>query len=1581
MILSWIHKCWKYFWTLVLGILVFLLITLGGSIGLMQMKVTKNYLANQLEQNFSDTYPAELSIGQLNGLIPFNVILDDVSIKTTSAPVDSVGKNDTLASLRSVSANLDVLSLLRNKISITGFSVVEPNIYLSGADGEDFLFSGLFKKDPVRKNNETGPGRTWFSNIEIIAPRVNIEEGSVFIEKTGGKNPGFKLPEPLRIENINAEMFLEITSRQRFWNIESLTADVHGMKAGNISLIGQVYNDDTFLEFNGFTFKAGSSEISLSGEIAKVDLLKQDIVRQLLEANYDVDISSSRIVLDEFSDFKKEWAAISEPLNFGIDTKGNLDSLQLNDFSFGIGESNIRINGLIKQLTEPDELSYDLEITEGALTKKDLELFTDTLRQQQYNMMENLAFRGSTSGSLDSLSTELNLQGTHGNIVFKGNTRLTSPYRYSGTLEGREVNVAPLFKTGIDTSSLNFEALYNGVGKELKNAFMDFTASVSNSRINNIPVNRLEFNASLVSEFLQHRFLYEGEKQHLEGEGWIDFAGQETSMAFKGYGRKINLALYKLSPHLPESSLNFNFDVELEGLKPDRMYGRASLDVKPSVISGDTLQSHQMYMDLNSPDTGNRNFRFTSSAFDLSVKGDVMPVNMANLARHWEGYLNTRFNDEILLDSAKYQKTDDRDIASMTLEGNLKVKDLSLLQHYWKPFPAIQTDMQFTFNVNADSSRLLFSTEARSDSLKMGNWQAYDSNIKLTAGFQYRRDFKEFSNVVFQSDISRLNTSLFDMDSIHVDLAYSKDSLDFKQNIGNISDNASMELALSSNLSDSMITVSVDSFFLGNEVYAWQNEATPRIQFNRADELSFIDFSFRNREEFFEASGTLSPDVEDSLQFAFDNVNLTRISDLVDGRVGFAGMLNGNFQTRSLNRDPSIQGDLTISEFQLNNRIVGDATFSSVYNADKNRFDTHIRILTDSTNYKEYLETNNGIGQDIVIDGYFKPPRADTLQESTYNFDIDFKQIDMWVVPLITENIFNSMEGQATGEGYFRGSFDEFDFHADFRTKDVLANVEFLNTDYFLSGPVELDRQKGLVLDSVQVKDNRNGTGRLWGTVDFNDFSPITFLDLNLEMNRLRFLDNSFDPDVPFFGSLSGTGLLKLSGSNTDLFLETAEPIIVTGDSKLSIPLTEETELTESSKFIRFVDSFDLSGEKRVRLGEGRNNETDLDRSALVQAIRELTFDERFDLDLRFNAPDNVNVELIFDAETGDILTAQGTGQLRITMQDEEVQMFGRYNVAGGTYNFVSGDIISRKLSLEGGRILWEGNPDNARLDINAIYKARPNIANLNAQNSSGNNSGSENIQRAPIDLVIEIEGTVSSVTNNYYFRLPNNLDLASNTTLSLAINEINRDEEEKFIQAVGILSSGEFIPSESSGQATSLSQNLASGSTVINPLLSNQVISPLLSNQINSLLNSDVSRFDINFNLNAYNEVDLGVAFSLYNDRIVLRREGQLSGGPESTIGDRIGDLNITYRLNRGLSFSAFHRQEQTLGGLSQNSQVGNITPSVDGVGLEAKLQFNSWKNVSQKVGNVFGNILGIHKKEEKKTVASDESKEEKNN
>lgn len=1561
MFYRWLHKSWKFFWRIVFVLLLVAVLLSGIAVGLLQLDVTKNYLANRIEQQIEQTYRADLSIGDIDGFLPFRLSLHDVILQRNEQQ-----RQDTLLTINQIDSEIDVWGLLQNKLTIVGFSVQQPEVWLE-SDHEGKL--DLLKRKTVRKKRDIDSD-AWFGNVEIIAPSVNVSEGIFHLEDETREHQIGNLPPSFSLKNISASLFVDLSEQQQYLDIESFVAEPENLEIDNLAVSGQLYNDYRYLEFNSFYLTLGRSQVILNGEIDGVNLLEPNVTNQLVDAKYNLDISSDEIYLQDLKDLIANPPAIEQPISLDFRTEGSTDSLWIDRAQVGMGGSFMNINGLIENLVDRQQFAYQARIENFYFRNEDLSQLLDAFAIPQNKAVQSLNISGKANGSLNFINADLTVNTSLGGLAINGETQLKSPYKYKATVSTDTLDISPFLATSVDTTSLNLEADFQGEGLTLENGRSDLKLKLTDSRIGRHRFEELQLISELDDGILTLEHNYRNQGELIRGTSEINFRLDEPKISMKGDAENINLANFFGEAQVKHTGLNFDYNVELQGLNPDRIQGRANLDVKPSLIGSDTVRAHQFYADLNSPDKSTRELRLTSSLFDINISGQVTPSDVISQTKFWSTYLVERFESEILLNRPVKIAVENGSPPenNIVLDGSIVAKDLQLIKKYLPDFPTIYTDSQIAFNVNTDGTRLLLSADMQADTLQYNNLSFSDGSTQFTASFRSDRRLSEFSSVDWEANVSRLETELVDFNSLGIDLAVKQDSVYFTQRVGAISDDAEFRMALKSSISDSAVAVSVQDFFVGNKRYAWVNEYKPSITYYRSGEVDFEDFSFKNTDEYFRLQGRLSVSRNDSLTYTLRNINLHRISDLIKGEIDFDGVLNGTLVTKSLSRQPTVQGNLSVNQLKLNNRIVGDVRFKSRLNPDKDQFDTHINVLTDSTKYEEYLAQNDNIGQNIQLDGYLVIPEPSLQQDTLYYFDADFKEVDLWFLALILDNVFNEVEGQANGSGYIVGNFDDFDFETQFETQNVFARPRFLNTNYFLSGPIQFNRHEGVILDSLSVMDTKGGTGTVWGTVDLNDFDPITYLDLAMVMDNLQFLNNTMDPDVPFYGNVSGSGLIRLSGDNTDMYLRTEGPVVVTDDSQVSIPLLEETELQQTGKFIQFVDSFDEIDKKTATAVERPSGDTERDEDDIRTALENMSFSERFDLDLRFNAPENVNVKLIFDPVTGEVLTAGGTGQLQITMQDQEIQMFGRYNINGGNYQFVTGEIISRKLQLEpGGTIVWEGPPDNARLDISAVYNARPNVSTLLTNGESLDTYDQSGGQQVPIDLIVEVNGTLNSVENNYYFRLPSSLDLSSNSTLQYTLNQINRDEQQKLLQATSILFTGQFIPTQDTGSGTaSLSQSLTRGSTVLNPLLSDQVISPLLSNQINALLNSDVSQLDVDFNLNAYNQVDLGIALRLYNDRLILRREGQITGGgQQSTLTDHIGDLNATYRIRKGLSLTAFHRQDQVFNSIqATGSQVGDITPYIDGVGLKSQVQFNTWAELKARIRKVY---IGIFEKKKK--------------
>ena len=1004
--------------------------------------------------------------------------------------------------------------------------------------------------------------------------------------------------------------------------------------------------------------------------------------------------------------------------------------------------------------------------------------------------------------------------------------------------------------------------------------------------------------------------------------------------------------------------------------------GVLSADI-PAIITHDTTWlDRQFFIDYIAESPQRQQIRVTSSPLDFQVEGVINIQSMSFLFDHWSNYLKREWNrltfnelqgaqiiaqkestrsESNRLDSASYQTQ---------LEWKFALKDNELVKVIWAKHPIQKSSMVVSGRLDANRERILMNVDTFDPDFQWNELKLDSINSQLTASFRYDSTSLDFSVVESRTNVNAIQTSDIELGDVQWQFSMQSDSIRFNQRIGSLPSGAFLKSSGDIFVTESQHNLLFDELELGAGSYIWSNLGDIAINVDQQLDIAFNQVSMHNNNELIDIHGIYSNLPGDSIKFTVDQIQLDRLAELLNVKQDIDGLMDGEFSTRTLQQSPSVQGFLTINNFSLNNQMVGDLSLSSIFNSSKNRFDTQISVYTDPSLYPDYFNTSGRAGQNIAFDGYINTLGINQSQTSDtlYYFDLNFENIDLWILPFLSPNIFSEMSGTATGIGKVWGSNSDYDFSINYSIGEidpVFIRPRFLETYYYATGPLEFSSKNGLVFQDFFIMDPSGGTASLNGSYNLNRFGPIHDIDLNLQMDEFHFLNTDFDEEAPFFGQSYGTALLRMTGTNENPLLFSEGPIQIGPYSSIGLPLIERTEFEENNKFIRFVDN--ISNVDFANL----NNRSGIigGQSQIMGVQEERTFTERFTLDLQFESQIPMTVKLIFDPITGDQISANGLGNIRIQLQDETFAVFGQFDIQDGEYNFVSGDIFTRTFELiPGGTLRWDGDPIDAKLNVQALYEARPDI---NTLTRTRDQIDQEQASRVPVELVLSIGGSLENIENDFFFRLPNTFETQQNSTLKTQINALNRNEDEKLIQATSFLLMGDFIPSSSavSDATNTLTNNFSGSAAVLNPLLSSQLISPLLSNQMNSLLRSDIGSLDIDFNLNTYNNIDLGVALRLYNDRVILSREGQITGS-QSTIGD----IGATYKINQTLALTAFHRQDPTF---SNNSGSENSQQSQDinGIGLETEVSFSSWRNF---LGQLFEPVTRLLSRKEEEPSLS---------
>jgi hypothetical protein len=1504
------------------GVLSVLLLLI---IGILQIPQSKQYFGNELEKAFNSNYNGTLYIGEIDGVLPFSATIKDVRFTLPDDSVNSVLRFDE------ASVKIGWWQLLQQNVDITSFDVSEPVANISRINSElniKTLFTRTTENSRLIESPEEVP--LFFRNLNFFVPEISVSGGTLLVDETIQMPERTRLRTPLRAENIDIDVLIEVSEDQLFFQLSRFEADLPGTPYNNLAMSGQFYNDGQFFELNRFEVRTDIGNADFSFEAMPVNIRSDSLTNQFLEAEYGFEITRSSLSTELIQQFLPGYPSFRDNLVLELQSEGNASQYFIDRFQANIGESSVLISAEASSIFD-QSASIETRLDNVVIHPNELAWASETYFNNEIDLehYQLSTIRGELQASRSFIEADFLAETEAGSIELDGALDFADTTAYNFTFEVDALDITPFIGDSVRNSRLQGGITLNGLGFG-EDAEFTSLLNLSQSVILGTSVDRFEALFTYTGQTLNYDITGSDEELLVTGNGIYSDANDQR--VFTADGRVRNFDIKKYVPGFYAENTNFNgsFSTNLQGASVNDVEGRVSFEIGESTINSDTLRAHQFYADISDMNADNRRIRFTSSFFDGEVTGTLRPEPLGRMQEYWTAFFNKRIDSEfkLLPDSSLSVSQSDSsfsDIETVNLDFDMTIKDLSLLRKYFPNLPRIESNAQFNSSITATGERFLVTGSLFDSQMQYGNYIAESLNTDFTASFNHGNTLKESATVDLRINSGNTRLNSLNLKESEFVLSMRDDSIRVTNHIERLEDDLSLDLNVYGLLDEEEIAISLENLSIGTSTYRWESEGVPEFVYQSNSKFIINDFIMVSDSDYVRIDGTFSNDIDDQIFYEIQNFDLQRVSDLIPGRVNFSGILDGDFQTRTLTEIPVFQGEFRINNAMMQNRTIGDVSFTSELNQDEERFDTSIRVFTDPDKYSGYLEENNGIGQNLSLDGYFRLP-DESLNENDklFEFNADLRQIDMWIVSVIVPNIVTEMEGAGTGAGTISGNLNDFDFTSSFDVPQATGIPAFTEVEYDLSGELTFNKSDGLIFEELRLRDSEGGTGTLTGGVDLNDFQPTKFIDIQLSLDDLQFLDTNADPDIPFYGSIFGTGEAEIVGTNISPVLRTIGPVLISPNSEMSIPLEPETEIEQERSFIEFVDSFDGPYWQQGQSGEDSENG--------AAEVEELTFLQRFTMDMQFEADEPFTVRMIFDEVTSDILTADGTGQMRILLEDQDVSLFGRYNIASGSYQFVSGDIFTRRFTLEqGGTISWSGDLIDADLDVTAVYRARPNISTLLSGSAAG--SSFDASQRVPVELVLVIGGTINEVENDFFFRMPTGIDGVSDPTITAQINNLNQNEEEKLIQATSILISGNFLP-PTQAQGLGITESF-SGAAVVSPFVTSQIINPLLSNQINSLLRSDIT-FDIDFNLNQFNEVDLGVALRLFDDRIVLRREGQITGEQSD-----IGDIGATYRINQTFSVTAFHRQDPTLAYTS--GVESRQTQEMNGVGVEAQVQFNT--------------------------------------
>lgn len=881
-------------------------------------------------------------------------------------------------------------------------------------------------------------------------------------------------------------------------------------------------------------------------------------------------------------------------------------------------------------------------------------------------------------------------------------------------------------------------------------------------------------------------------------------------------------------------------------------------------------------------------------------------------------YLQQRFRDYVpTLDGGpgwQAQHPDTVELADGYSQLTVNVRKINPLVNAVSPGLQIADGSQLLLRINPANDKLSF--EAASDYIERGRMLV----TRLNLDAHNRGD-----SLVFAASTEDLYLNSFHMSRVGMSGGAKDNKLelitDFADTIGDVSGRIGFrsEFARGRGPAGRQIDLRLTPSYISRGEKTWNiytdgiTADTSRIRIDR--------FRMVNAGQQLLLDGVVSRRLQDSVQLTLHNFELAPFSQFTSS-MGYRvdGRTNGSATMKAVLGAGEVQADIVVDSISINDLAVPSIWLRSRWDFIQNR----AGILVQQ---RENLDT--------LVRGFYAPSQKRYYARATLDA-VELSALD----PLL-KGVVERTGGNADVDIALRGSGKEANLSGQIAVRDFTTTVDFTQVTYTMPRAVIEVKNNHLIAEGVPLYDPEKNEGLFSIDLNLEHLSNISYSVKVLPKELMVLNTTSKDNDL-FYGRIFASGSATIAGSKGGVKMD----IVATteGDSEFYMPLSGRSN-AKTADFVTFVtpeqiDTTDYLVRKKLLFQQqGRKKEA---------------AGSTMDITMALNVQDNTAFQLVIDPTVGSALKGRGNGMLNLHINPGNgiFNMYGDYTLIEGSFLFSLQNIITKKFIIESGSMIqWTGEPVDARLDINAVYKLKTSLQpllNTVTASSDDDQSGSRISDRSvPVDCKIHIGGRLSNPQLDFSVVVP-----VTDIETQAAVASVLNTQEAQAQQFISLVALGTF---SNSGSA-----NIGASSGVATGL-------EMLTNQLTNWFSTDDYRIILNYRAGSEmtgDEVDFGFSTNLINNRLLVEVEGNYIIDNKQAVSNNVsnfmGEAHVTWLIDKSgnLRLKAF---TQTIDRFDENQGLQET-----GIGISYKEDFNNFKDLKQRIRDRFTN-----KKRQKKRQA----------
>ncbi|MFT7285014.1 MAG: hypothetical protein ACI90Q_001804 [Nonlabens sp.] len=1337
---------------------------------------------------------------------------------------------------------------------------------------EDDNLNQFLNKFGKSKTPSTTPFVLTTDDLNISNSRISIiDENLKYPETFMAKN--FNLQsEGLKIEGSNVSAIIEDASFDMYTGV--MKSDINGTKNLRIKSLKTVFS------YTPTQILANKLAINTAGSLIEGDLKlsyqRKDFADFIQKVDWDFIIKKADLSTNELRKFYDEIVE-DDHVELRGRLKGTLNDFVVEDMlATTLGDISIDGKMHFKNLIENEENFYvegdfkNLQVSNTDLKKFLPNILGKTL-PSKLHQFGTLQATGYASVNANKVVTRLS--GTTRKGSFNSNLILkdirSGNIAYNGNIKLQRVDLGSLFGLK-EVGKVTLDLDLNGRGFDPENAYASLKGNIAQLDFNDYSYRNINVNGKFKKPIFNGKVSVNDPNLRMDFDGLADLSAAVNTYDFKAIINYADLNAINLFKRDSIAILKGEVVMKMKGTTLDDAEG--TIDITDA--SYKNPNDNYIFNDFRIASSFENKERFISINSTDIIEGELSGVfkiaEIPELFKNSIGNVYTNYKSENITQN-QY----------LNYEFKIYDKLVDLI------FPDIALGENTILKGQVASNEAQFRMTFRSPNIKIYDIALDKVNVQINN-----------QNPLFNTfiKIDGVKNSIYNIADFQLINVTNKDTLLFRTKFKS-SSRATDKFNLSfyhtiNNKNESVIGIrKSDVIFQGKKWFLNKTDEDVKLKFDHDFKTFRLDSLIASHEEeLVTLAGDITNKETKDLHLDFKDVEVSSITSPIDS-LKLKGHIDGVLSLQQVNGNYSPSSQLTVKGFEVNETPLGDFDLSITGNEDLSLYNVSAELKDD------LQKTFTATGSINTSEG-----------NSQINVNAVFKDFNLVALSPLGGEVLDNIRGLTSGQAKITGTLSKPDINGSLQLNNAGLRIPYLNTDFDLENNSQITvTSTSFDFKNLQLKDTKYRTkGTLSGAINHKNFG-FWDLDLNIESERLLALDTELTPDALYYGTAFINGQATITGPTDGLLINV---IAATGaETVFKVPIDDGESLGDTSA-IYFLSP----EEKKARI----SGET-------------FIIDKVSGLELRFElqVTPEAEVEITVDPTNGSYIRGRGVGNLLLEINTTgKFIMNGDFIVTEGIYNFKYAGIVNKNFIIEpGGTMDWNGDPTNANIDVEAVYKTRANPSilldnpNLNAQ--------------IPVDVLTKLQGDLSFFDPEFFIRFPN-----TNSVVSSELQYRLDDKAQRQLQALSLVSMGSFYNPNSIGQNAVTGNVVESVTGIVNDLVSRE------DSKFDFGVSYEASERNPNSDLQRSDRFGITLSTQITDRVLINGKLGVPVGSTSASERAVIGNVEIEFLINEDgtLRLKLFNR-ENTL------QQLGQQEDYTQGLGLQYRIDFNSLQELYERI------------------------------